>query len=385
MNPLTSIVLLLILCVILAPAHALDQTKLDELSTTIEKAIADRQTPGAVLLFGNSKGILYEKAFGHLTYDPAAAPMQVNTIFDLASLSKPTGCASSVWVLIDRQKINLTDPVAKYLPAFGNNGKEAITVEQLLLHRGGLIPDNPMSDYNDGPEKALERIMQLKPKWPPGTHSAYTDVGFLVLGKLVEAVSGQTLDAFARENVFSPLKMNETWYHPPTDLRPRIAPTEKRKGEWIIGEVHDPRSYALGGVAGHAGVFSTAPDLARFCRMILSKGQLDGVRILSAESITAMTTPIELIEHDAEGKETTRSRRTRGFDSSTSYSSCRGERFDPNTSFGHTGYTGTMYWIDPTNDAFVILLTNRVHPDDKASVSKLRARVSTLAAQAMLD
>jgi CubicO group peptidase (beta-lactamase class C family) len=282
-------------------------------------------------------------------------------------------------VLLDRHKISVSDPVAKYLPRFASNGKEKITIEMLLLHRGGLVPDNSMSDYKDGPAAAIDAVMNLKPKWEPGTHFAYSDMGFLVLGKLVEVVSGETLDVFAKREVFEPLKMRETTYNPPASWKNRIPPTSVTKsGEPIAGEVHDPRSHALGGVAGHAGVFSTAPDLARFCRMILNGGKLEGRRILSEETIREMTTPRCM----PGGKDC----RGYGFDFTSNLSnSPRGERFEAGKTFGHTGYTGTMFWLDPQHDCYFILLTNRVFPDDKTSVSALRRGVATVVAEAFLD
>jgi len=362
---------------------ALDEKKMQEVDETIQDAINEHKTPGAVLVVGNSAGITYQKAYGHLTYDKDASPTKIDTIFDLASLSKPVGCATSIMILADRGKLSITDPVVKYLPEFGNNGKEKITIEMLLLHRGGLIPDNPMKDFEEGRAKAWQNITNLKPKWEPGTHFAYTDVGFMVLGKVVERVSGQTLDEFAKQNIFVPLRMTDTMYNPPEQWKPRIAPTGKRKEAWMIGEVHDPRSYALGGVAGHAGVFSTAPDLARYCRMVLNAGELDGVRIMSAETLKQMTSRHDLDDTDSEGKKI-RPGRGLGFDLTTSYSSARGDRFEPGKTFGHTGYTGTMFWMDPENDCFLIFLTNRVHPDDKADIKGLRRAVATKVAEAIL-
>ena len=366
-----------------AKEGAFDPAKMQPVDSAIEEGIKDRKTPGAVLLVGNRAGILYEKAYGKLTYEDDAPPTRIDTIWDLASLSKPVGCATAVMILADQKKISIADPVAKYLPEFANNGKEKITIEMLLLHRGGLIPDNPLKDYQSGVETAWGNIMKLKPRWEPGTHFAYTDVGFLVLGKLVERVSGKTLDQFDREYVFGPLGMNETTYNPPDSLEARIAPTEKRDGKWIVGEVHDPRSYLLGGVAGHAGVFSTVRDVSRYCRMILNGGELEGKRIMSAETLRQMITRQDLEDTDKEGKKI-RPGRGLGFDFTSSYASVRGERFEAGKTFGHTGYTGTMFWMDPENDCFMIFLTNRVHPDDKSNIGPLRRKVATGVAEAML-
>ena len=344
----------------------------------IHQAIERGEAPGAVLLVGRRNGVVYQKAFGHRAVQPEKEAMTPDTIFDVASLSKPVGCATSIMILIDRGLIDPKEKVAKYLPGFANNGKEKITVEHLLLHRGGLIPDNPLKDYLDGPQKAWERVCQLDLKSEPGTKFAYTDVGFIVLGKLVEAVDPKkrTLDGFAAEEVFGPLGMKDTSYNPPAVQKPRTAPTEKREARWMRGEVHDPRAYAMGGVAGHAGLFSTAQDLARYCRMLMNGGELDGVRILSPRAVELMSTANAL--PDGTGV------RSYGFDVKTGYSQPLGERFTPMKSFGHTGFTGTCFWISPVDDAFFILLTNSVHPEGKGKVLALRRAVSTAVATALL-
>jgi CubicO group peptidase (beta-lactamase class C family) len=342
----------------------------------IEDAIAHGQCPGAVLYVGSHDQQVYRKAYGHRALKPEPTAMTADTVFDLASLSKPIGCSTAIMILADRGKLALTDKVAKHLPAFGNHGKEAITIEQLLLHRGGLIPDNPITDFDGGAVAGLAAIFSSTPKWDPGTRFAYSDVGFIVLGEVVKTVDGRPLDQFAKEEIFDPLGMKETGYNPPAALRPRIAPTEMRNGEWIIGQVHDPRSFAMGGVAGHAGVFSTVDDLARFCRMILHGGSLDGKRILSAAMVKEWT-KVRYLPDGTSG-------RTYGFDADTGYSQPRGERFEKGVSFGHTGFTGTSFWIDPKSECFVILLTSSVHPDGKGDVRALRRKVSTTVAEALL-
>ena len=342
----------------------------------IETAVERGQIPGAVLLVGHGDQVLYRKAFGSRSLQPQREPMTIDTVFDLASLSKPVGCATSIMLLAERGKIAVTDPVAKYLPEFAANGKQNITIEQLLLHRGGLIADNPIGDYAQGPAEAIKRVMNLSPVVEPGTRFIYTDVGYIVLGEIVRAVSGKPLEQFAREEIFEPLRMADTTYRPSEAVRARVAPTERREGRWMIGEVHDPRAYALGGAAGHAGLFGTADDLARYCRRILGGGKLDGTRILSEATVREMITPRPM----PDGSDV----RTYGFDVDTSYSSPRGDRFPRGTSFGHTGFTGTMFWMDPASKAFVILLTNSVHPDGRGSVISLRRYVSTAVAEQLL-
>lgn len=333
----------------------------------IDQAIDRGDIPGAVLLVGRGQHTLYRKAFGHRAIQPEKEPMTPDTVFDLASLSKVVGCATSVMLLIERGQVSPSDPVARYVPEFAANGKDKITVEQLLLHRGGLIPDNPLRDYQQGPEKAWQNIWQLDLIYPPGTDFRYTDVGYIVLAELVHRVDGRPLDRFAREEIFQPLGMDHTAYNPPPSWKPRCAPTEQREDRWMRGEVHDPRAYLLGGVAGHAGLFSTADDLASWCRMILADGAHQGRHVLSHMAVREMTRPRCL----ADG----RGCRGYGFDVDTGYSSARGNLFEAGSTFGHTGFTGTMFWIDPAHDAFVIFLTNRVHPDGKGKVVDLRRRV----------
>ena len=342
----------------------------------IERAIAAKECPGAVLVVGKGDEIVYSRAYGNKQVEPTTQPATVDTIYDYASLSKSVGCATSILILVDRGLIDLDAPVAKYWPAFGNHGKEKITVRMCLLHHAGLIPDNPMSDYDGTPADAFAKIAESTPKTEPGTHFAYSDVGLIVLGHVVELVSGKPLNVFAHDEIFEPLKMTETTYLPPAEWKPRIAPTEKRHGEWIIGEVHDPRSFALGGVAGHAGVFGTATDLSHWIRMINAGGVFEGKRILSEKIVAEMLKKEAL--PDGTGA------RGLGVDIDSSFSSCRGDRFDKDTTFGHTGWTGTMYWSDPVNDVYVILFSNRVHPDGSGDMKRVRKEVSTAVAEALL-
>ena len=359
-----------------SPPALPDLGHLQKVDAIIEEAIAQGKCPGAVLYVGLHDQPLYRKAYGFRSLVPQKVAMTPDTIFDLASLTKPIATSTCIMVLADRGKLAVSEKVAKYLPAFGNHGKEDITIEQLLLHRAGLIPDNPISDFDKGSAAGLAAIFDSSPKWPPGSRFAYSDVGFIVLGQVVEAVDGRSLDRFAEEEVFTPLGMRDTTYNPPTALRERIAATETRGGKPMTGEVHDPRAFAMKGVAGHAGLFSTADDLARFCRMILHRGSLDGRRMMSEAMANAWIAP-RYFPDGSNG-------RTYGFDVATPYSSPRGDRFEKGQTFGHTGFTGTSVWIDPRHDCFVILLTNSVHPDGKGNVIGLRRKVSTLVAEAIL-
>ena len=349
----------------------------------IARAVGEKKVPGAVVVVGRRGKVVLAKAFGRRSVEPSDEPMTRDTVFDMASLTKPVATATSVMVLLERGKFRLSDRVVAYLPELRGNGKDAITIDQLLRHRSGLIPDDPISDYAEGPEVAWRKIAALSPQTTPGERFSYSDVGFMVLGRLVEKVSGQSLDAFTRATIFDPLGMVDTGFRPvggppdePTSLT-RIAPTEREGSTMLRGVVHDPRSRALGGVAGHAGLFSTGDDLAVFAQMLLDGGKgLDGKRVLSPLTVRAMVDP---------GSTPDGQRRGLGWDVDTPYSGPRGSLFGP-TSFGHTGFTGTSLWIDPETETFVILLTSRLHPDGKgASPGALRAEVATLVASSIVD
>ncbi|HEX8524883.1 MAG TPA: serine hydrolase domain-containing protein [Tepidisphaeraceae bacterium] len=359
----------------------LDEAHAQQIERAINAGIELQLTPGAVVVAGRSGGNVYEKGFGHFTYDPNSTAVTPETVYDLASLSKVVGCTSSIMVLVDQGKISVTDPVSKYIPQMNTPEKKDITIEQCLLHQAGFVPDNDIKDYKGSTEAMLSKVYATKLKNPPGKTSDYSDLSFIVLGEVVKAAGGKPLKEFAQQNVFGPLGMKSTAYNPPEAWHDRIAPTEKRDGKWIIGEVHDPRAYALGGYAGHAGVFASGADVARFCRMILNKGELDGRRIVKPETVALFTKPHSI----KDPKEGTTITRGLGFDIDSKYSAGpRGKLFPKGQSFGHTGYTGTSFWIDPTHDAFVVLLTNRVHPDDDADVKALRKRVSTIVAEALM-
>ena len=358
----------LLLSVAPVGAQSLDTARID---AAVEAAIAKKGCPGAVVAVVHADQVVYRKAFGRRAVTPTAEPMTPDTIFDLASLTKPITTATCVMLLVERGKLSVTDPVAKHWPAFAANGKAEVTVEQCLLHTSGLIADNALADYADGPVAALKAIANLKLEAPPGTRFRYSDVGFIVLGHLVEILGKQPLNEFARANVFGPLKMADT-SHTPKPLE-RVAPTGLRDGKVIRGVVHDPRSLAFAGDTGHAGLFSTADDLTRFARMLLRRGELDGVRVMKPETVKLLT---EARPVPPSGS------RSRGWDVDTAFSAPRGDGFLKGSGFGHTGFTGTSIWLDPASKTAVILLTNRVHPDDKGNVTELRRQVATIVAAA---
>ncbi len=336
----------------------------------IEDAIKSGTIPGAVLWVGQADRTLYSKAYGSRSLVPGKTPMKMDTIFDAASLTKVLATTTAVMQLWEQGKIRLGDRVTEYLPKF-QGGKSDITVRDLLTHYSGLRPDVDLVPRWEGEQTGINLALSDKPSTTPGRRFVYSDINFILLAEIVRAVSGKRIDEYAKENIFEPLKMADTGYLPPVSKRRRIAPTEIVDGAPLLGVVHDPTARYMGGVAGHAGVFTTASDLARFARMILNRGTLDGRQILSAGAVEKMSVPASPASRpDLRGL---------GWDIDSRFSSNRGELF-PVGSFGHTGFTGTSLWIDPHSRTFVILLTNSVHIPGKSVVS-LRAKVGTLAAQ----
>lgn len=367
---------------------ALDPRRLARIDAAVEAAIAEGDLPGAVVLAWSRGETAYLKAFGRRAVEPQSEPMTVDTIFDLASLTKVVATTTAVMLLVEEGRVRLRARAAEYLPGFARHGKERITVEQLLAHVSGLRPDLDLDQEFDGYGTALERTYAERPVAAPGEQFIYSDLNFMLLGEIVARVSGMPLDRFAAERIFEPLGMDETMFRPPAALAGRIAPTEACAGlEWpcrggaagavmLRGAVHDPTARRMGGVAGHAGLFSTAADLARFGEMLLADGALGGVRILAPLTVARMTSPATpAAMRDVRGL---------GWDIDSRYSANRGDLF-PVGSFGHTGFTGTSIWLDPSSRAFVIFLSNRVHPDGRGEVVALRGRVATLFAAAVLD
>lgn len=356
-----------------AEPRPLDFGAIDEL---VEQAVREGKTPGAVVVVGRHDGILFERAYGERAVLPTRREMTLDTIFDLASLTKPlvTG-ALAAW-LIERGELHLSDRVSSYLPEFSGQSKETITVEQLLLHTSGLPPSNPLADYRQGKQHARARAIGSVLEAYPGRKFIYSDVGYIVLGMVIERVTGESLDATARRVLWSPLGMNDTQYCRPLCDSPRIAPTELASGRHsspIRGEVQDPRAYLLGGIAGNAGVFSTGEDLSRFARMLLGHGELDGVRVLSPEAVREFTEPRAVPGGGV---------RSLGWDVSSHYSKARGVALSQ-LAYGHGGYTGTSLWIDPAQDLFVIMLSNRNHPFGRGNVLRLQGTIADAAVHAL--
>ena len=350
--------------------------RLARIDAVMEESIARKECPGAVVLVGRRGKVVFRKAYGNRAIVPAVEAMTADTVFDMASLTKPLATATSVMILIEEGKLRLADRVAKLLPAFASGGgaRDQVTVEELLTHRAGLAPDDPMALYVGTPAEIFERKYRQPLAQAPGARFVYSDAGFEVLGEIVRKLSGLPLDEFARQRIYVPLGMTETEFRPGGKGRiplSRIAPTERINGEVRRGAVHDPRAYALGGVAGHAGLFSTADDVARFAAAML-KG---GAPVLSPAGVAAMTRPRSYGDGDL---------RALGWDVETHYASNRGDLFPPG-SYGHTGWTGTSLWIDPATRTFVIILSNRNHPDESGNVVALRGRIASIVASAITD
>jgi uncharacterized protein YbbC (DUF1343 family)/CubicO group peptidase (beta-lactamase class C family) len=348
--------------------HATTTIHLASVDAIIQQAIHDETIPGAVLVVGHNGQIVYRKAYGNRALEPRREPMTLDTIFDLASLTKVVATTPAVMQLIEQGKVRLNDPVAKYLPEFAQNGKEDVTVRQLLTHYSGLEPDIDLKTPWEGKDTAYRMAFTDPPQDPPGSRFSYSDVNFIVLGALVEKVSGDTLAEYCARHIFAPLKMTHTRFLPPATLRSKIAPTQYDENDHMLrGVVHDPTARRMGGVAGHAGLFSTADDLAKFAQALLNGGG----GVLSPLSVEKMTTP--------EQPPSAPVLRGFGWDIDSPFSSNRGDLL-PVGSYGHTGFTGTSMWIDPTTQTYLILLTNAVHPRGKTNAIALRSKVATAVA-----
>jgi CubicO group peptidase (beta-lactamase class C family) len=355
-----------------AAGPALRADKLAAMDAAINAAIANHECPGGVLWVEHA-GQAYHKAFGRRALVPAPEPMTEDTIFDAASLTKVVATTPAVMWLVERGRIRLDAPVQAYLPEFTGGGRERVTVRELLTHTSGLPPDIETRSGWRGQAAAIQQACAAELQSPPGTVFRYSDINFFLLGEIVQRVSGTPLEVFVQREIFGPLKMTDTGFRPGADKLGRVAPTEVVAGRPWRGVVHDPTARKMGGVAGHAGLFTTASDLARYARMLLDGGELDGVRVLEAETVKRMTsvqTPPGMA-----------AKRGLGWDIDTAFSGPRGALF-PVGSYGHTGWTGGSLWIAPASRTFVIFLSNRNHPTEAGNVIHLRRELGTLAAEA---
>ncbi len=381
----------------LAAPHTvgMNAAKLDQIEQLVNADIAEKKLPGAVVIVGHRGKIVYRKAFGNRSLVPTIEKMTVDTIFDVASLTKPVATATSIMILVEQGKLRLNDTIGKYIPDIDDPEAKKVTIQQLLTHTSGYRPDFDLGEKWTGREGMLAALKKEKLRNPPGTKFVYSDIGFIVLKELVDRLCGPPSFGCHGRHVFDTAN---------TDFRSvrmqanggsgsRYAPTENIQGQnsylggtfegnqetgkqILRGWVHDPTAFRMGGEAGHAGLFSTGDDLARYCQMLLNGGVLSGIRVMSAQTVARMTAPYVVSEDGAT--------RGLGWDMNTSFSSNRGELF-PLGSFGHTGFTGTSIWIDRVSQTFVVFMSNRVHPDGKGDVTPLRAKVATVAASAIED
>ena len=349
-----------------------DLPKLQSIGDAITKAQEEKRLPGGVL-WVERNGVHFTEAYGKASVDPVQSPAQSDTIYDAASLTKVVATTTAVLLLHERGNLSIDDPVNKHLPEFTGDGRDAVTLRHLLTHTSGLRPDISLAGWN-GHAECIAKCVAEKLQSKPGQKLKYSDINFQLLDEIIRRVTKRRLDLFCEMEIFGPLKMTDTGYNPPAKKRNRVAPTTVKNGKALQGIVHDPRARKTEGVAGHAGLFTTAPDLAHFVRMLLQEGELDGVRLFKPETVKLMTTVQTPSGLPLRGL---------GWDIDSGYSSPRGSIF-PLGSYGHTGFTGTSIWIDPFSKTFVIFLCNRVHPTENgAGVSPLRRVIGTLAAEAV--
>lgn len=346
---------------------------LSRIACVVEEEIKKGNIPGAVVLIGQGDNILYHKAFGCEVNEPYQERMGKNTVFDLASLTKPIATAASIMVLADQNRIKLTDYVSTYLPDFARHSKQEVQIRHLLTHTSGLPAYTNAKELKDWfgspcPDKVMEKIYGLKLLSKPGKEFRYSCLGYITLAKIVERVSGENIDDFSGENIFAPLGMENTTFNPPESWTKDIAGTEIEDGWLLRGTVHDPLARLMGGISGNAGLFSTAYDLSIYCRMLLNDGTWKGVKVLSPEAVAMLTTA------QSHG-------RAYGFDVHSGYSWVKGT-YASEEAFCHTGYTGTSIVCDPVSKVYVIILTNRAHPHDKGTSKPVRKKIADIVFQA---
>jgi len=368
----------LALCLALSAGYLAAQTfpGSQAIDAAVYKAIDENRIPGAVVIVGHDGQIVHRKAYGKRSLFPQLEDMTVDTIFDMASLTKVIATTPSLMKLFEQGKFRLNDRVTEYIPEF-QGGRSDITIRNLFTHFSGLQPDLPLTPPWEGYDTGIKLACTTPPQGPSGVRHVYSDINFELLGELVHRLSGQMLNDYALQNIYTPLGMKDTRFLPPAEWIPRIAPTERnppRTGQPLRGVVHDPTARYMDGVAGHAGLFSTADDLARYAQMLLNGGELDGVRVVSPLTIEEFTEPQTPPDQPV--------LRGLGWDIDSPYSGNRGELF-PIGSYGHTGFTGTSLWIDPATKTYVILLANSVHPDQRPAITPLRSQVATIAAAAV--
>lgn len=372
MKRIPKIILLAIIALSLLPGCQtlrVTDPELARIDTVVNDEINAGHIPGAVVLVARSDTILYHKAFGEAVAEPFRAPMRKETVFDLASLTKPIATATAVMILVDRHELALDDHVADYLPAFAEGGKEEVQIQHLLAHTSGLPAytnaNQLKTEFGDPcPEEVINKICSLDAMSAPGETFRYSCLGYITLAEIVKVVSGKDIATFSHDNLFKPLGMRNTRYNPPAGWTRNIAATEIVNDELLRGRVHDPLAQLRDGISGNAGLFSNASDLYIFNRMLLKNGVWKGTQILSPESVQKMITP------QSHG-------RAFGFDVLSAYSWLKGP-YASDKAFSHSGYTGTSIVCDPETETQLIILTNRAHPDDGGSVKTVREKLAEI-------
>jgi CubicO group peptidase (beta-lactamase class C family) len=363
----------------LSDIEATVEPSLDEADAIVRDGVG-RAFPGGVLAVGCSGRLVHARPFGGLSYEPGAAGTALDTIYDLASLTKVVVTTTVAMMLVDEGKLDLDARVAAFFPRFTGGDKDRVTIRHLLTHSGGLDWWAPLYKEISGKAAYVERIVAMELKYEPGTKAVYSDLGIILLGDVLERLAAAPLEDLARRRIFEPLGMRDTSYRPPAALRPRIAPTEHDpwRGRVVHGEVHDENAFALGGVAPHAGLFSTAPDLCRFAQMLLDGGSAGGRRLVSRATVelfverAGVPKASRALGWDTSNDESGARSSTPGEDGYTSAGSLMSAR-----AFGHTGFTGTSLWMDPERGLYVVLLTNRVHPTrENNHIREVRSRVA---------
>ena len=333
----------------------------------IYNGITEKAFPGAALLINLDGKIIYKKGFGKFTYESDSPDVKPSTIYDLASLTKVIATTTAAMICIDRKYFTLDDKVEKFIPDFKANDKENITIRNLLLHNSGLPAWEKFYDKNLTKDQILSDIYSSKLGYKTGSKTVYSDLGMIVLGKVIEKVTNSSLDKFCKKEIFEPLGMNDTYFNPPDSVKYKIPPTENDiywRNRLIKGEVHDETASLLGGVSGHAGLFSNVEDLAKFLLLILNKGIYKNKRIINSETVELFTK-----------RQSQESSRALGWDTKSETGSSAGNLFGTN-SFGHTGFTGTSIWVDPDRNLFVVFLTNRVYPSrEKNKLLSIRPKL----------
>jgi CubicO group peptidase (beta-lactamase class C family) len=344
-----------------------EEEQFEQIENLISSAIADKVFPGSVLLIYKDDEIIYQSGFGYFTYDSSFQKVDENTIYDIASLTKVIATTTAAMLCIDKNLFSLDDPVDKYVSEFSAVNKNNITIKNLLLHNSGLPAWKKYYHKNLSEKEIINDIYSTNLVYKPETNTLYSDLGMIILALVIESATNKNFDEFCNEEIFSPLKMNNTFFNPPDSIKYRVTPTEIDdywRNRLIWGEVHDETASLLNGVAGHAGLFSTAEDICKLLQMFLNGGKINNNRFIREETIILFTK-----------RYSDKSSRALGWDTKSETGSSAGNLFSPD-SYGHTGFTGTSIWVDPTKNLFVVFLSNRVYPSrDNKKIIEFRPKL----------